>query len=199
MSASRHDQIQEFFFWDTDGPGANPIGRYQLVSLATPAEVAAAIASGQVPGNIAFGDVCVRTPLSGGVAARPVLGVTGASGWSLGQPSADLIPVHVDGVALVQFNAAVVPAAGTILTAVATETRTSQQTPFTNNFDMLIPMDARVAVTYRLCLAGELAIVPASGGANVPYYPLGVLLDTPTAKYDILRVDMTRVPRVMYA
>lgn len=197
MPASIHDQGAGFYFWDTDNSGANPIARYSCVSLATPTEVDAAIAAGNTPSGLQYGDVVVKTPISGGVPTRRILGVTGSSGWSLGSPRRDLIQVHLGGIVEVQFNAAITPAAGTLLTAVATETRTSVQTPFTNNFDMLLPFDSTIAVTYRLCLAGELTITPASSGANAAYYPLGYLLDTPGAKYDILRIQLD--PRVLYA
>lgn len=196
---SMYDRTQGFFFWDATGSGSNPIARYQCVSLATASEVADAIAAGNTPAAIAVGDVVIATPLSGGVPTRPVLGVTQSSGWSLGQIGAEPINVAVDGIALVQFNAAVSFTPGTLITAVAAETRTSVQTPFTNNFDMLIPFDSRVAITYQLSLAGSLTITPATTGANVAYYPLGYLLDTPSAKYDILRVDLTRTPKVIYA
>jgi hypothetical protein len=197
--ANFYERSQGFFFWDTDGSGTNPIARYQCVSLATAAEVADAIAAGNTPANVGVGDVVVRTPLSGGVPQREVIGVTMASGWSLGQVSAEPINVQVDGIALVQFGGAVAFNPGTLISAGSSETRTSLQTPFTNNFDMLIPIDARVSLTYRLCLASALAITPASTGANAAYYPLGFMLDVASAKYDILRVDMTRCPKVIYA
>ncbi len=199
MPQSTFDQTQPFFFWDAVGSGVNPIARYQCVSLATASEVADAIAAGNTPFGVGVGDVVIATPLSSGVPTRPVVGVTAASAWSLGQIGAEAINVIVGGIALVQFNAAVAFAPGTLITAVAAETRTNKQTPFTNNFDMLIPVDARMTLTYQMSLAGALPITPATTGANVPYYPLGYLLDTPTAKYDIIRVDLNRCPKVIYA
>lgn len=197
---SYYDRTQPFFFWDTDGSGANPIGRYQVVSLANPTEIAAIAAAGALPPRVGFGDVVVRTPITAGIASRVILGVTDTSGWSLGLPSAEPVSVLTDGIAKVQFTAALAADPGQLLTATLAETRTSSQTPFTNNYDMLIPVDSRFSLTYQLTLAGALTIVPTTGaGTNVEYYPLGFMLDTPGAKYDILRIDMTRCPRVIYA
>lgn len=196
---SQYDFLHPFYFYDIDGFGVNPIGRYQIVSLATPAEIATMASAGVLPANVGYGDVCVRTPVSSSVATRQIVGVTDNAGWSLGLPSAEPINVHVDGICLVQYSAALTPDPSQLITAALTETRTEAQTPFTNNYDQWLAHDSRFSLTYVLNEAGVLTITPATTGATQIYYPLGFAIDTPTAKYDILRVDMTRVPRVLYA
>lgn len=196
---SEYDHLHPFYFYDIDGSGVNPIARYQIVSLATPAEIATIASAGALPANVGYGDVCVRTPVTSNAATRQIVGVTDNSGWSLGQSSAEPINVHTDGICLVQFSAALTPDPGQLLTAALVETRSEAQTPFTNNDDMWLAHDSRFVLTYQLCEAGALTVTPASTAANAVYYPLGFAIDTPSAKYDLLRVDMTRCPRIFWA
>jgi len=126
--------------------------------------------------------------------------VTDAAQWTSSTNfNADAVPVIVAGVAKVQANAAISATADGLVTAVAASARNSGQTPFTNNFDMLLPVDPRFTLTYNLCMIGGLAITPQTTGANVEYFPLGFLLQEATAQYDIILVDLDGCPRVLWA
>lgn len=180
--------LGSFYFWDTDGSGVNPIAMYQCVSLAEGAEITAANTAG-VPGG--YGDIVVPTPTGslGGIttATRRIVGVTQASQWS-GQ----LVTVAMAGsISWVQANAALGGSSANFMHCVSKTTRTSAQTPFTNNSEMLLPYDPRGTITYNLAMIDDPAITPATGaGTNVQYFPLGWALDTATAQYDLVAVEL---------
>jgi len=180
-------QSASFVFWDATGNG-NPIGAYQCVSLATQAEVDAAVAAGH--GHAMLGATVVATPINTGVATRRVLGVT-----QMSQASGREVSVALDGFAEVMVNEAV--AVDTLLFAVAAETRTNLQTPLVNLPLMVMPVAPDLPQTYNLCLVNDLAITPASGGANALYWPVGIALEVATAKYDVIQVQLMLQP--MYA
>lgn len=188
-----------FFYWDPVGSGTNHIPPYQCVSLASAAEVSAAQATGRYPNTVA-GDIVVPTPISSNLPTRRIVGVTDAAQFTgNAQFQPDLVQVIVGGVAKVQAAAAITwDEVKGLVTATLAEARTSVQTPFTNNFDMLLPFDPRVALTYNLSLISALSITPQSGSANVAYYPLGFMIEDASAKYDIVAVDLD-CPRVVWA
>jgi hypothetical protein len=193
MAGNYRQHFESFYFYDSVGGGVNPIAAYQPVSLATAAEVATAIATGTIPGGLGVGDIVVPTPITSSLPTRRVVGVTDASAKN-GQS----VKVVTGGVAEVMVDGALTYNAGdTFIFPTLRETRTSAQTPFTNNYEMLLPMDPSVALTYQLCLCNLTAITPATTGANAQYFPLGYALKGATAKYDIIPVELDL--RIIYA
>lgn len=162
-----------FRFYDSTGAG-NALARYSLVSLASAAQVAAANAAG-IPGNV--GEICVQTPIAAGLPTADVLGVAEFSCLN-GQD----ISVVCGGVFWAQASAAF--AENTLLFGALAETRTSAQTPFVDNAEMMIPLDPRFNTTFNLVLVDDTAL-PA---ANTIHYPLGRALKAAVAKYDIVPV-----------
>lgn len=170
-----------FVFWDATGNG-NPIAAYQCVALADTTEVAAANAAG-VRGE--FGDIVVVCPVSSGLSTRRVVGVTLGSAWNGGE-----LTVVLDGSAYVMANAAIAASPTGIVHPAAAGTRTTSQTPLTNNFDMLLPSDPKFPVTYNLGLIDDTAL-PAAGTL---VWPLGWPLEAATAQYDLIAVELATGP-----
>jgi hypothetical protein len=173
MAGAFKSIVGGYVFYDVTAAG-NPIGRFSAVSLATAAEVATANAAG-CPGNV--GEIVVTTPITSGLPSRRVLGVTDGSAKS-GQQ----VMVILHGEAFAIANAAI--AFDALLFPVAPATRTSLQTPFVDNFEMLIPTDPALSLTYNLSLVDDTA-KPASGTV---FYSLGYALKAATAQYDIIPI-----------
>lgn len=183
MSAGNfYGQVQSFYYYDVDGSHKNPIAPYQCVSLANAAEVAAANAAG-VPGTL--GDIVVRTPVNAGLATRRVVGITRNAAWS-----GTLVNVQVSGVAYVMTGAAVAFGPSTLLSPAVNEVRTSAQAPLRDNFDMLLPMDPRVVVSYQLCTVDDTAITASTTGANQLGYFVGYPLKGAPGPYAIIPVEL---------
>lgn len=174
-------RIGSFVFYDATGNG-NPIAAYQCVSLADSTEVSAANTAG-IRGEV--GDIVVPTPVSGGLATRRVIGVTVGSSWNGNEVS-----VCMDGSVHVMANAGVTFTPTAIVHPAASGTRTTAQTPFTNNFDMLLPQDPKFPVTYNLSMIDDTAL-PAAGQI---VWPLGYALEAATAQYDIIAVHLATAP-----
>lgn len=182
MTGNFRAQTKSFYYFDIVGSGVNPIAPYQCVSLATTAQVATANAAG-CPGGV--GDIVVPTPVTAGLATAKVVGVTQNATLS-----GELVNVVVSGTAFIMANAAITFGPSTLISPAIQATRTSAQTPFTNNFDMLIPVDPRIVFTYQLCMIDDTAITPSSGAANVAGYFVGYALKAATAQYDIIPVEL---------
>lgn len=174
MAGSFKSQVQGFAFYDSTGAG-NALARYSCVSLASAAEVTAANAAG-IQGNV--GEIVVQTPTAAGLPTRRVVGVADSS-----VRNGNEINVVTGGVAWVMANAAI--ALDAVVFAAANATRTSLQTPFVDDWEMLIPTDPQgPGLTYNLCLVDDTAL-PA---ANTVHYPLGFALKAAVAQYDIIPV-----------
>lgn len=174
MAGNFNKQVEGYTFWNPNGYW---LGMYTVVALATAAEVATANAAG-VQGNV--GELCVICPVAGGLPTREPLGVAQNSA-KVGQE----VRVTTAGVSYVMVGAAV--AEQSVLFAAVSETRTSAQTPFVDNNQMLIPVDPASVPTYALVLADDTALP----GANTIHYPLGTALKPAVAKYNIIPVRLT--------
>ena len=175
MPGNYRAQVEGYRFYDVS-TNQNGLGKYSCVSLATAAEVTTANAAG-VPGNV--GEICILTPVAGGLASRRILGVAQHSVLE-GQD----VEVAVSGVSWVMVNNAV--ALDSVLHAAANGTRTNLQTPFVDNEDMMVPLDPRLSVTFNLALADDTALP----GANTVHYPLGYALKAGVAQYDVIPVEL---------
>lgn len=189
MAARRTQQTLGFVYYDAPGSGANPIAPFQLVALATAAEVTAAISAGVA--RAAIGSLVVPmtvgTVLSGTMCTRRCVGVT-----LNGAFSGDEVLVVTDGIADTMCNAAVTVDA--MVSGAATTTRTTLQTPFTSMSELLLPFDPRASLTYNLALAGTPSLTYSSSGANVVYYPVGYAMGTASAQYDVIPVKLELGP-----
>lgn len=168
-----------FVWYDVTGAG-NPIAAYQCVSLATPAQVVTANNAGISGG---YGDIVVTCPITAGLPTDKVLGVTIES-----VRNGDTLPVALDGSVYVQANAAFGGSTSdTVIFPAAVSTRTSIQTPFTNNPIMKIKGDVTLGpLTYNLCLVADTALPAATNKVR----PLGYPLDFATAQYDLVCVRL---------
>ena len=174
MAGAFKSEVQGFSFYDSTA-ARNPLARYSCVSLATAAEVALANAQGII-GNV--GEIVVQTPVAAGLPTRRVIGVADGS-----TRNGLEVNVVTRGVAWVMAGAAI--ALDSVVFPALAETRTSLQTPFTDNEDMLIPTDPLgPGLTYNLCLIDDTAL-PA---ANTVHWPLGFALVAAVAKYDLIPV-----------
>lgn len=174
MPGAFKNQVQGFTYWDSTGAG-NPLARYSCVSLASAAEVTAANAAGVV-GNV--GEIVVQTPTAAGLPTRRVVGVADSS-VRVGNE----VLIVTAGVAWVMANAPI--ALDAPIFPAANATRTSAQTPFVDDWEMLIPSDPMgPGLTYNVCLVDDTAL-PA---ANTVHYPLGFALKAAVAQYDIIPV-----------
>jgi hypothetical protein len=190
MAGRRTEQTKGFVYWDSPGAGANPIAPFQIVGLATAAEVTAAIAAGVT--RAAIGQLVVPMPtaviLGATMSARRVIGVTANAAFS-----GDELLVITEGIAEVMVNAAV--AADAMLFSTALATRTTVQTPLTSLLEMLLPFDPRATLTYNLAMADDPALVPTTGaGTNTIFYPIGIAMAPATAQYDVIPVELMRGP-----
>lgn len=187
----RTQETLSFIYWDTVGSGANPIAPFQLVCLADSSEVSAAASAGVR--DAVEGRVIVPAPtgtvLGVTMNTRRILGVTLGSAWN-----GDEVTVVTDGVAEVMVNAAV--ACGALVFAVARATRTNKQTPFTNLFDGLLPVDPKLTVTYQLALGDDPSPTWSSTGGNALVYPVGMAMRAATAQYDVIPVLLGTAPFV---
>ena len=180
------DAIQGGIFYDNTNSGANAIAAFSPVSLGTPTDVTNAIAAGVTNG--VFGSLWVPTPITSNLPTA-VNGICMESTYS-----GLAISVCFGGVFPVWANAAV--AAGALVFAVSSTSRTSAQTPFTYSQDnarvnlqvMKLPNGIQPTLTYDIVLVDDPAITGATSGATVPYYPLGIALAAATAQYDIIPV-----------
>jgi uncharacterized metal-binding protein len=185
MAGKRTQQTNSGIFWDATGNG-NAIAGYQCVSLATSAEVTAALAAGVR--NAKEGELYVATPVSAGFATRRVAGVTLHSARN----GTDITFV-TDGVADVMVNAAV--AQDSIVVPAAAATRTNKQTPLTVLEELLIPVDPAFTVTYNLCMADDTAIPLSTDAANVIRFILGYALKAAVNQYEVIPVELDRSVR----
>jgi hypothetical protein len=184
MSWSNVQKRQSFVFWDPSGNG-NPLAAFQSVSLATAAEVAAAVAAGFSSARV--GATVVPTPITTGAPTRRVMGISAESAVN-----GKNVSVVIDGIAEVMVNAAV--ALDSLLFPAAAATRTTSQTPLTNLPQVILPPAPDVPLTYNLCLADDTAIVAASTGANALYYPIGYALEVAAAQYTVIPVRLHLAP-----
>lgn len=168
-------KVDSYIFYDSSG-SANGLARYSPVSLADQTEVDAANAAG-IRGNV--GEIVVQTPVSSSLATRRIVGIADGS-----VKNGQQVAVVSLGRAYVMANAAI--AFGAIVQAAAAETRTQAQTPFTNNFEMMIPADPTYPPTLNLVLCDDTSR-PSSG---TDFYPVGYALKAASAKYQIIPVEL---------
>ena len=178
------DAILGGIFYDNTNSGANAIAAFSPVSLGTPTDVTNAIAAGVT--NAVFGSLYVPCPVSGGFSTSPVAGVAMGSTYS-----GLAISVCTQGVFPVWANAAIA-ALSTVFPASNT-TRTSAQTPFTNNDRVLLqvmklPNGTSPVITYDIVLADDTAVPTSTTGNTVQYFPLGIALAAATTQYDLIPV-----------
>jgi hypothetical protein len=186
MAAVQSHEVRSFIYYDVVNSGANPVAPFQIVSLATAAEL-----SGLGIRDAIAGRVVVVTPvgtvLGQTVANRRIIGVTKNAAFS-----GDEVLVQTQGVAEVMANAAI--ALDAQVHAVARATCASNAAPISNVPEMQLPFDPRATLTYQLCLADDPSLTFSSGGSNVMYYPLGYALAAATAQYDVIPVQLMPWP-----
>lgn len=176
------------FFYDNTG-NSYKIGPWQVVCFASSADVATANGLG-IQGQV--GDIVVVPPITAAINTDKIAGIT----LGPADPRTGEVTIVVAGIAEVMCSAAIAwDKADTPLFCGLAETRTSLQTPITNNFEMLLPLDPRIPITYQMALATRTAIAPAAGAtANAIYYPIGYPLMAASAKYDVIRVELALAP-----
>lgn len=185
MSWKNTQKSQSFLYYD-DGTTGYPIAAYQCVSLGDATDVAAAIAAGIAGAEL--GNLVIPTPASSSFATRRLVGVTGAAARNGAN-----VEVIIQGIAEVMVNAAVVCDAR--LTVASKTTRTSLQTPWTNlPMGILADQSPEVAQPYYMSLVDDTAVVVATTGSNTLYYYLGYAMQTASAQYDVIPVELARQP-----
>jgi hypothetical protein len=167
-------------YWDPTG-NANALASFQCVSLATDAELQAALAAG-----VRFtrpGELVVPTPVNNGFATRRVEGITLNSAYN-----GTSVLVQIAGDAEVMVAGPV--AEGAIVVPALAQVRSSIQTPLTSFPEMLIVNNPLMTVSYNLRLIDDTTITPNSNNPNQQLWPVGYALKPATAQYQVIPVRL---------
>ena len=172
-------KIESYRYYDTVNSGLNPVPPYQLIMPLTSAQLTS---TGGVEGE------AVRAGETGGTdLLGRILGVS-----SMGSKSGTQLGVQVDGIAHVMMGAAV--ARGAWLFMAVAEQQSNTSAPLINLFELNLPVEPGVGITYNLAMADDTAVTPATTGANALYCPIGISLEAGTAKYELIRVKLFNQP-----
>lgn len=172
-------KLQSHRYYDTINSGVNPVAPYQIISPLTSAQLTTFSA--------AQGEAVRPAVASGTTVLERVIGIS-----EHGAKHNTQIAVRVDGIAHVMAGAAV--AYGSLLQMGLAEQRTNAQSPFIDLYEAALPQDPSFTITYNLSMADDVAISPASGGANALILPVGYALEAATAKYQLVRVELHTAP-----